>query len=57
MIHVASRSTNGVKIPDRKVTRAEIIEMFKKQMKYLRTRLNASFFLVQMILPLNLNLE
>ncbi|KAG1787686.1 uncharacterized protein HD556DRAFT_1246539, partial [Suillus plorans] len=42
MIHVASRSTHGVKIPDRKVTRAEIIKMFQKQMKYLRTWLNVS---------------
>jgi hypothetical protein len=41
---MASRATNGIKIPDRKVTRAEIIEMFKKQMKYLRTQLNVSVF-------------
>ncbi|KAG2034601.1 hypothetical protein BDR03DRAFT_869651, partial [Suillus americanus] len=44
MIHVASRSTHGIKIPDRKVTRAEIIKMFKKQIKYLWTWLNVSFF-------------
>ncbi|KAG2122803.1 hypothetical protein BD769DRAFT_1360184, partial [Suillus cothurnatus] len=44
MIHMASQATNGVKIPDRKVTCAEIIEMFKKQMKYLRTWLNVSVF-------------
>ncbi|KAG1858323.1 hypothetical protein C8R48DRAFT_606644, partial [Suillus tomentosus] len=44
MIHVASWATNGIKIPDRKVTCAEIIEMFKKQMKYLQTWLNVSVF-------------
>jgi len=46
MIEVASRATSGVKIPDRKVTRAEIIEMFKKQMRYLRARLNVGVFIL-----------
>ncbi|KAG2098456.1 uncharacterized protein F5147DRAFT_557572, partial [Suillus discolor] len=43
LVDVASRATNGVKIPDRKVTRAEIIAMFQKQMKHLRERLNVGF--------------
>jgi hypothetical protein len=42
MIDVASRATNGVKIPDRKVTRAEVVSMFQKQMKHLHARLNVS---------------
>jgi hypothetical protein len=43
---MASRATNGVKIPDCKVTRAEIIAMFQKQMKHLRERLNVGFMLL-----------
>jgi hypothetical protein len=42
MINVAARATNGVIIPDRKVTREEIIDMFKKQMTALKERLNVS---------------
>jgi hypothetical protein len=44
MIDVASRAPHGVKIPDRKVTRNEVVGMFKKQMKHLRARLNVSLF-------------
>ncbi|KAI0037709.1 hypothetical protein FA95DRAFT_1506641, partial [Auriscalpium vulgare] len=40
MIDIASRATNGVVIPGRKATRAEIINMFKAQMTALRNRLN-----------------
>ncbi|KAI0040533.1 hypothetical protein FA95DRAFT_1502712 [Auriscalpium vulgare] len=39
MINVAARATNGVVIPGRKATRAEIIDMFKTQMTALRNRL------------------
>jgi hypothetical protein len=42
MINIAARATNGVIIPDRKVTREEIIEMFKKQMTALKERLHVS---------------
>ena len=39
MIDVASRSKNGVTVPDRKATRAYIIELFKKNMASLKERL------------------
>ncbi|KAG1796005.1 uncharacterized protein HD556DRAFT_1234915, partial [Suillus plorans] len=42
LIHVASRATNGVKIPGRKGTRAEIMRMFKNHLTRLRTTLNVS---------------
>jgi len=44
MIAIAARSTKGVKIPNRKQTRGQIISSFKKQMSQLRARLNVSFF-------------
>ena len=44
MIHVAARATNGVVVPNRKVTRAEIIDLFKKQLSHLRERLNVGGF-------------
>ncbi|KAI0057137.1 hypothetical protein BV25DRAFT_1767759, partial [Artomyces pyxidatus] len=40
MIDIAAAATNGVDIPGRKATRAEIINTFKAQMKALRDRLN-----------------
>jgi hypothetical protein len=40
MIDVASRATNGVKIPGRKSTRAEIKRMFKTHLTDLKSRLN-----------------
>lgn len=40
MITVASRATNGVKIPGRKLTRAEIQKMFKAHMTDLKSHLN-----------------
>lgn len=45
MIDVASRATNGVKIPGRKVTRAEIMRMFKNHLTRLRNKLNVSHVL------------
>lgn len=36
MIHVASRATNGVKIPDQRSTRAEIKRRFKEHLAKLR---------------------
>jgi hypothetical protein len=44
MIAVASRATRGVAILNRKQTRAQIIALFKKQMKALQTRLNVRVF-------------
>ena len=44
MIDVASRAPNGVKFPDRKIARNEVVGMFKKEMKHLRVRLNVSLF-------------
>ncbi|TFK58436.1 hypothetical protein BDN72DRAFT_782099, partial [Pluteus cervinus] len=43
MINVASRATNGVKIPGRKATRDEIINMFNSQIQHLKSRLNVRF--------------
>ena len=40
MIDIASRATNGVKIPSRKATRAEIKNMFKDYLMRLKSRLN-----------------
>ena len=40
MIALAARSTRGVKIPDRKQTRRDIISIFKEQMTALKERLN-----------------
>jgi hypothetical protein len=40
MIHIASRATRDVKIPNRKQTREEIISLFKTQMNNLKDRLN-----------------
>ncbi|KAH7902998.1 hypothetical protein BJ138DRAFT_1021270 [Hygrophoropsis aurantiaca] len=46
MIDVASRATNGVKIPNRKATRDEIMNMFKKQMTRLKDKLNVGLSFV-----------
>jgi hypothetical protein len=40
MIDVAARATNGVKIPGRKATRAEIMRIFKNHLTKLKTTLN-----------------
>ncbi|KAG6895297.1 hypothetical protein C0992_002089, partial [Termitomyces sp. T32_za158] len=50
MIHIASQAKNGIKIPDRCQTRQEIMSSFKKQMNFLRTRLNS--FTVQGVVNL-----
>ncbi|KAI0249256.1 hypothetical protein BJV78DRAFT_1129912, partial [Lactifluus subvellereus] len=42
MIDIASRATNGVKIPGREATHAEIKGMFKKHLTSLKSRLNVS---------------
>ncbi|KZP09480.1 hypothetical protein FIBSPDRAFT_759939, partial [Athelia psychrophila] len=39
MIDVAARAVNGVVIPNRKATRAEIIDLFKCQLTRLKERL------------------
>ena len=44
MIHMASQATRGVKIPNRKQTRDEIIALFKTQMTKLKDRLNVCTF-------------
>lgn len=46
MINVAARATHGVKLPNRKATRAEIIDMFKAQLTHLKERLNVCFTLI-----------
>jgi hypothetical protein len=40
MVDVASRATNGVKVPDRRQTRQEILDLFKRQMAHLKEKLN-----------------
>ncbi|KAF8445073.1 hypothetical protein L210DRAFT_3365717, partial [Boletus edulis BED1] len=39
MVNLNACATNGVRIPTRKVTREAIVDMFKEQMKDLRSRL------------------
>ncbi|KAJ7131123.1 hypothetical protein C8R44DRAFT_583248, partial [Mycena epipterygia] len=39
MIDVAARAHDGVKIPGRKSTRAEILNLFQRQMEKLRVRI------------------
>lgn len=50
MIDVASRATNGVKIPGRKATRAEIKCVFKGHLTKLKVRLNVSVLIVACLL-------
>jgi len=40
MLDIASRAANGVTIPNRKITREEIMNMFKSQLTRLKERLN-----------------
>ena len=40
MIDIASRATNGVKLPGRKGTRGEIKRLFKDHLTRLKARLN-----------------
>jgi hypothetical protein len=42
MTNIATRATDGVKIPGRKQTRQEIIDMFKARLTDLHNRLNVS---------------
>ena len=42
MIDIASQATNGVKIPGRKATQAEIMRMFKNHLTRLKKTLNVS---------------
>ncbi|KAJ7799546.1 hypothetical protein B0H14DRAFT_2297495, partial [Mycena olivaceomarginata] len=42
MIDIASREKDGVRIPGRKSTREEIIDLFKRRIDQLKTKLNVS---------------
>jgi hypothetical protein len=42
MVDVAARSSNGVKIPGKKATRAEIMRTFKNHLTRLTNTLNVS---------------
>ncbi|KAJ3519324.1 hypothetical protein NMY22_g13261 [Coprinellus aureogranulatus] len=42
MIDVASRATNGVKIPEKRATRASILQRFKKNVAELKEKFNSS---------------
>ena len=42
MIDIASRATDGVLIPGRKVTQKHIIDLFESNLKNLRERLSVS---------------
>ena len=44
LIDVASRATNGVKLPDQRRTRDEIKRLFKEHMIKLKAELNVNFF-------------
>ena len=44
MIDVAARATNGVKIPGRKATCAEIMHIFKNHLTKLKKTLNVRYF-------------
>ncbi|KAJ7865748.1 hypothetical protein B0H14DRAFT_2347806, partial [Mycena olivaceomarginata] len=44
MIDIAARAKDGVRIPGRKSTREEIIELFKRRMEQLKAKLNVSAF-------------
>lgn len=44
MIHIASKATHGVQIPNQKQTQDEIIMIFKTQMNKLKERLNVSIW-------------
>jgi hypothetical protein len=46
MIDVASQAMNGVKIPNRRATHAEIMQIFKNHLTRLQTMLNVSRNLV-----------
>lgn len=46
LVNIAARATNGVKIPDRRKTRAAIIDAFKQQLTAIRIRLTVRFFLM-----------
>ena len=46
MIDIASRMTNGVKIPGRKATWAEIMRMFKNHLTTLKSQLNVCVLLL-----------
>ncbi|KAJ7443384.1 hypothetical protein FB451DRAFT_1056943, partial [Mycena latifolia] len=49
MIDIAARATQGVTIPNRKQTRAEIINLFHDQMDKLKIRLHVCFFPLQFL--------
>ncbi|KAF6749684.1 hypothetical protein DFP72DRAFT_818442, partial [Ephemerocybe angulata] len=51
MVNVASRATKGVKIPEKRQTRAHIIARFKKNMTDLHRRLNVRPFRFAFPLP------
>jgi hypothetical protein len=44
MIDIASRAKDGVRIPGRKSTREEIIDLFKRRMEQLKAKLNVRAF-------------
>ena len=46
MIYIASRATCGIKIPNKKQARDEIISLFKAQMNRLKQRLNVCIVFV-----------
>ncbi|KAJ7935040.1 hypothetical protein B0H13DRAFT_1591253, partial [Mycena leptocephala] len=44
MIDIAARAKEGVRIPGRKSTRAEIIDLFKRRMEQLKEKLNVRIY-------------
>ncbi|KAH9031814.1 hypothetical protein EDB84DRAFT_1270945, partial [Lactarius hengduanensis] len=44
MLDIASRANRSIRLPSPKQSRAQIIKMFKQQLRSLRDRLNVTFF-------------
>jgi len=44
MINIASRAKNGVKIPAKKATRKEIIQLFREHLQDIKERINVCNF-------------
>lgn len=54
MIDIASRATNGVRIPNRKATRKAIVELFKQNLTKLRNRVTVcAALLLALFIPFN----
>ncbi|KAH9012604.1 hypothetical protein EDB83DRAFT_2233687, partial [Lactarius deliciosus] len=46
MLDIVSRANRSIRLPSPKQSRAQIIKMFKQQLRLLQDRLNVTFFLI-----------